>query len=193
MVARLVAHVNPEARETPLLLLAQLREIDPNVELVYAGGGTWWLGCVRPNEMRRLTGEFILAKEMQRDVPNPRNVMLGHLALEGFARIQAYTCDGDPSCDLVTDAEGYVCNIVEDFRERDAHWRHDQGKQVFAERMAASTNDAQRREHEALMREYLRTDGRAHYRREIRGRVQFGPGGMTGGSGRTPAGLILPH
>lgn len=192
MLTRLVHHDNPESRATPLLLLAALRDIDATTELVYVGDGTWWLGTVRPNAERRRSGELILQQEAQRALPNPRNVMLGHLALQGFARVQAYTCAGDPSCDHVTDAEGYMCTIVEDFRERDAHWRQDQGRSVFQHRLTASTTDPQQHHAAAQFRDYLRTDGRAHYRREVRGRVQFGPGGMTGGAGHHCSALVPP-
>jgi len=75
-----------------------------------------------------------------------------------------------------------------DFRARDFAWRKDQGQSVFERRLAVTNGDEARAEHDAQMREFIRTDGRSHYRREIRNRVQFGFGGMTGGSGR----IILP-
>jgi hypothetical protein len=42
--------------------------------------------------------------------------------------------------------------------------------------------EPQRIEREAQAKEYLANDGRDQYRRIVRGRVQFGHGGMTGGS-----------
>lgn len=179
---RLVQFSNAEGRETPPALLAQLREIDPTAELVYVGDQQWWLGAVRTNEERRKAGEHILAFERRRTQPNPRNIMLGQLLLQGFARIQMYRCAGDPSVDRVVDAEGYPCSIVEDFRARDAAWRRDQGREAFRARLQHSTGEKRREESRAAFRDYLLNDGRAKYRREVRDRVQFGPGGMTGGS-----------
>lgn len=192
-VDRLVRFSNAEARATPLLLLAQLREIDATAELVYVGHGTWWLGAVRTNDERRKSGEFILAFESKRTNPNPRNVMLGQLLLEGFARIQAYDCAGDPSVDKVVDADGYVCSIVEDFRARDRAWHEDQGRAVFKERLAESAGEPKKKAADLMLRDYLRNDGREKYRREIRDRVMFGAAGMTGGSisRRTLPGRII--
>lgn len=178
---RLVRHGAPDGKEPPPALLAELRAIDDTAELVYVGEGTWWLGAVRPTEIRRQAGTRILALEERRAKPNPRNVMLGKLLLQGFARIQAYHTTGDPA-GPVTDCEGHPCTIVNDFRERDALWRRDRGEQAFRERMARSDGTEKRTQGDARLRDFLLNDGREHYRREVRDRVVFGHGGMTGGS-----------
>lgn len=194
---RLVRFSNVEGRTTPPALLLQLREIDPTAELVYVGEKQWWLGAVRSNDERRKAGEHVLAFESRRTNPNPRNVMLGKLLLQGFARIQAYHCAGDPAL-TVTDADGDICSIVEDFRARDKAWRVDQGKASFKERMAHSSGELKKKAADAEFRDYLRNDGRSKYRREMRDRVMFGPAGMTGGRSErrkesmSPGGIILP-
>lgn len=176
-----------EGRQPPAALVAALQAIDPSVTLFYVGEGTWWLGSVQPNEYRLRDGEFILALEAQRSNPNPRNVFLGLVAQEGFARIEAYVgpqADGLMTVNPGADNE-YVCTILEDFRIRDHNWRIDRkaGEQVVKDRLDESLGEPERREAQAQFEQYTRTDGRAQYRREIKDRKTFGFGGMTGGTG----------
>lgn len=173
-----------EGRQTPPLLAASLKSIDSRAELIYAGGGHWWLGVVAPNQHREQQGRVILKFEDRRGAEaNPRNVLLGKLMVEGFARINGYETLGDPA-GTVKAYDGYTCSILEDFRERDFWWNFDGGKAKVAEKLDESANGPAKRESEAAMLEYTITDGRAHYNREMRNRVQFGFGGMTGGQGR---------
>jgi hypothetical protein len=169
----------------PPVLVASLRSIDERAELIHVGQGHWWLGVVAPNDNRTEQGKVILKFENERDHPNPRNVMLGRLLMKGFARINGYTTgEGFGAVDGNVKAyDGYVCSILEDFRERDYWWNKDGGKAKVAERIDASAGGPQRREAEALMADYTINDGRSHYRREIENRVQFGHGGMAGGAG----------
>jgi hypothetical protein len=181
-----------EGQQCPPELLARLREIDPTVELVHFGGGDWRLGAVDPSDVRTRDGELMLKtmqdqKDHRAIEPDPKNVILARLVIQGFAQIEKYTATMGIS-HTVTDSEGTPCTVLEDFRARDMAWRKDQGESVFQRRLIATTGEADRAEHDAEMREFIRTDGRSHYRREIRNRVQFGVGGMTGGSGR----IILP-
>lgn len=171
---RLVRFQNAETVETPLGLLAELRTIDPTIELVYVGDRWWWLGAVRENSERRKAGEFILSMEQKRDKPNPKNVMLGRLLVQGFARIQAYQVFGDVA-GPVFDAEGHETTILEDLRERDFHYRKDQGEAVFEERMDQSEKGPERRELEAKRRTWLTNDIRAEFRRVTRNRTTFLP------------------
>ena len=181
-----------EGRQPPATLVAALQAIDPSVTLFYVGDGVWWLGSVQPNEYRQRDGEMILAHEATRSIPNPRNVFLGKLAVEGFARIEAYV-GPDPSGLMVVNPGAdneYTCTILEDFRQRDHNWRVDRkaGEQVAKERMEESLGEPERREAEAKAIQYARTDARAHYRREMRDRKSFGFGGVTGGRG---SGIII--
>lgn len=195
---RLVTHLAPEAKETPILLLGMLRDIDPKVELVYAGEGRWWLGGVNDNSERRERAEVMMAQleiAERTDLASdgvklsPRTVMLAKLNLQGFALIETYH-GNDPS-GVVTVNPGvdeYQTTILDDFRWRDAEWRKDQGESHVAGRLYDTSGEAERIEREALGREYLANDGRDQYRRLVRGRFQFGHGGMAGGS----RALIIP-
>lgn len=219
-VARLIHVESMEGREPPLLLLAQLRDIDPTAELVYFGvwvdevnetpvpdadgrGITmrpereqrhapmqrWRLGTIRRTDERQRRGQAILAMEGRRAVTNPRNVLLGKLLLQGFAQIEEYLGNDPFGVMLVNPGvDEYYTTIVDDFRARDAAWRSERGEQVFEERLAASSDDARQAEGAATMKQYLATDARDHFRREMRGRVMSGAAGVTGGRGK----LILP-
>lgn len=177
---RLITVPGVGGREPPPDLLRQLREIDAAAELFHVGEGVWWLGCVLLTEQRVKDGANILYNEEKRDFPNPRNVLLGKLAQQGFARIQAYTEIGGGPDGPVHDEEKTATSIVEDFRARDWAWKNDP-ETAFKRRLAASDLNSERVEKEGQLLEWLRTDGRAMYRREIRHRVSFGPGGVTSG------------
>ena len=184
-----------EGKQPPATLVAALQAIDPSVTLFYVGDGTWWLGSVQPNEFRLRDGEMILASEAMRSIPNQRNVFLGQLAKEGFARIEAYVgpqADGLMTVNPGADNE-YVCTILEDFRQRDHNWRVERkrGEQIVKERMDESLGEPERREAQAQFEQYTRTDGRAQYRREMKDRKTFGFGGMTGGTGS--GSIISPY
>lgn len=198
MTRRLVVHFNPEARETPLLLLASLREIDAGAELVYVGDRQWWLGCVTPNEPRASSGLRIEAQLKALSVADQqrpsiiRNFMLAKLLQQGFARIEAYHDLGDVSGEVLCrygQPDEYRCTIVEDFRERDFHFKQDRGASVMQGKLDDMMGVGREDEARAEFNQYLQTDGRAQYRREMRGKVTFGHGGMSGGTG---SGLIIP-
>jgi hypothetical protein len=173
---RLVEH--ERLQDTPMGLLARLREIDPEVEFLHAMDDLWWLGAVKTDGpgrvIRRAKGERILAAEAKRTQPNPRNVLLGKLLVQGFVLIARYTCKGDPEVGPVYDPEGYECNVVQDFAERDAAWRRDQGEAAAQRRLGAA--DAHRAAQNATMLDMLHTDGRDAFDRSLRQRVTFGYG-----------------
>jgi hypothetical protein len=175
--------------ETPLVLLAMLREIDSTVELVHFGesqpiwapGRTlqdWRLGSVRMSDERQKTGRVILEAESRRMVKNMRNVLLGRLALQGFAQIAQYYCTGTPGQAPCYDEEGQpISSILEDFQARDDAWRRDQGASEFARKLALSCGDAEREEGNRILSDMLHTDGRAEFRRTQRGTKLFDMGG----------------
>lgn len=213
-----------EGREPPLLLLTDLRMIDPTIELVYFGEyvdlrnetpvqdsdgrmvmraedqsaprrqGRWRLGSVRPNQERAKRGEAILKFEETRDPHrrNMRNVLLGRLLLQGFSQIEEYI-GPDPLGEMLVSPgpDEYRTTILEDFRQRDAAWRRDQGDKIVEQRLIAGSAEERQRQNELLLKDYLANDGREHYRRVVRGRIMSGVGGVTGGS-RSASGLILP-
>lgn len=190
---RLVTHLNPEAKETPLLLLGELRDIDPTIELVYAGTGRWWLGAVSDNAERRERAERMMAQinALQKWQQAARTVMLCKLNMQGFALIETYHGNDPTGTVLVNPGpDEYHTTMLEDFRWRDAEWRRDQGSSHVKQRVLDTLGEEARREGDAKMKEYLANDGRDHYRRIMRGRVSMGFGGSTGGD-RSLSGLIL--
>lgn len=193
---RLVTIENAEARPTPVLLLGTLREIDPLVELVYPGECRWWLGAVRPNEERAARGRNILRQmermpeEVLREASVARYIMLGKLALQGFAIIETYV-GPDPSGTVTVNAgspDAYECSMLEDFRERDSAFRRDGGEANVLRKIRLACGEGDEAAFQAEVGQYLATDGRDHYRREVRHRTMFGAAGMTGG-GR----ILLSH
>ncbi len=189
VIRRLVHYEHPGAIDTPVLLLSELRDIDPTVELVHAGEDRWWLGAVSDNAERRLRAEMMMTQlellEVQQKAP--RTIMLCKLNLQGFALIETYRGPDIAGTVRVEDGEdSYYCSIVEDFRERDAAWRRDQGSENVKAALLRTMREPERREAEAKMKEYLYTDGRDHYRRTMRNRVTFG------GKGAREHSLVLP-
>jgi hypothetical protein len=181
---RLVNHDPPEGRQTPLLLLADLREIDPTAELLYAGESRWWLGAVNDNDERRRRAENILAFYDTIDPVkwNMRTLMLAKVNIQGFALIEAYF-GTDPAGTVVCNPgpDEYHTTILDDFRWRDAEFRMDGGTSAVQRRLLDTLREPERIEAEAKMKDYLANDGRDHYRRNMRGRVSMGWGGSTGG------------
>ena len=190
---RLVTYQNPESRETPFLLLGELRDIDPTIELVYAGDGRWWLGSVSDNAERRERAERMMAQieRLQKHQQAKRTVLLCKLNMQGFALIETYH-GSDPTGTVLVNPgkDQYYTTILEDFRWRDAEWRRDQGSAHVKQRLLDTLGEAERREADAKIKEYLANDGRDHYRRIMRGRVSMGFGGATGGD-RATSGLII--
>ncbi len=222
MTERLVHVESIQGQEPPLLLLADLRMIDPSIELVCFGeyvdlrneaptmaddgkemvmraenpapprkSWRWRLGSVRQTDERTKRGEAILKFEESRDAHrrNPRNILLGKLLLQGFSQIEEYI-GPDPSGVMLVNPgpDEYHTTILEDFRQRDAAWRRDQGKEVVEARLAAGSDEQRQKRAETTIKEYLANDGRAHYRRVMREAITMGPSGSTG-VGRD---LILP-
>lgn len=187
-----------EEKAAPPQLLGQLREIDPTIELVHFGGGDWRLGSVMLTDERVQQSELIMGQLLKQQVAdrNLKTVLLGMLTLQGFAQIEKYfTSTGDISGSVYVEGgldgkEGYFCTVLEDFRARDFAWRKDGGEANFAKRLSLTSNEDARAENEKQRQEWLRTDGRDHYNREIRNRKSFGfGGGETGGTGK----IILPY
>lgn len=161
-----------EGKLCPPQLLADLRAIDETVELIHFGGGDWRLGSVQPSPERCAQGQKMLDQQSRLDHPNPKNVLLSMLAVQGFAQIEQYTAtmgiDG-----TVTDSEGNPCTVLEDFRARDFEWRRDQGEAVFKERLDVTNGVGKKAASDAKLIDYVHNDGRDHYRREMRGRKVF--------------------
>jgi hypothetical protein len=201
---RLVHYEHPGAIDTPMLLLGELREIDPTVELVHAGQNRWWLGGVNDNAERRARAEMMMmqleiaertilaSNELAVDRKlSPRTVMLCKLNLQGFSLIETYFGNDPAGTVYVEDGEhSYECSMVEDFRERTAHWERDRGSRIVKEKLLRTMREPERREAEARRLEWLYTDGRDQYRRHMRNRVSAM--GADIGERAARSGLILP-
>lgn len=207
---RLVNHDNPEGRETPLLLLADLRAIEHCIELVYVGDGLWWIGRVSPDDRLRDAGWRMEAgiRAGIREEPSiaemastGRNLMLARLTAQGFRRfLQVRAPGGDCTGTVFVDwidptmkgaISQYPTTIHKEVEERYSALERDGGAAKFAERAALTDGTAAKAASDRQFQEYLKTEGLANYRREVRNRVTFGYGGMTGGTG---SGLIhLPR
>lgn len=209
MTRRLVQFDNPEARETPLLLLADLRAFDDLIELVYVGDQLWWVGRVTPSDELR-DGGYRIEREMNalvndepRMMDRPsirRNFMLARLLQQGFSRILQVRAPGDVSgavlVEWITDGgrvAEYETTLVAEIRERYFHFNKDGGTEFIAERLMLTDPKHRKAMSDAAYYNFLKNEGLALYRREFRNRVQFGPGGTTGVRGdEISSGLILP-
>lgn len=206
---RLVEHTNPEGVATPLLLLADLRGIDPLIELVYVGDQLWWIGRVSPNDVQRDKGLVVLQQLDLAERENPeyartlsfgRNRMLGQLVLQGFSRILQVRAPGDVSGTVFVEwvdpasngqVSEYETTIFREIRERYWHFNADGGKAIVEQRMALTDPETLRRFQKEQIDNYLKNEGLSLYRREFRNRVQVGYGGTTGVRGDEIASGLL--
>lgn len=108
----------PQAVTAPSWLLADLRAIDPSLDLIYMGQGKWLVGSVRPNSIRRQMATRMLDTAMSQLSVGARltsrgigRIRLALLAVQGFSPIAEYS--GVPSG-----------RIVEDVRRKDWMYRH---------------------------------------------------------------------
>lgn len=134
----------PGRREARRELLADLREIDPNVDLHYLGEGYWALGVVRPNQHRYRAAGQVLRDGHDRSTWMRR---LWELGLYGFAQIGLYRIWGEP--------DG---RIVHDFREKDWRYRHER-EAAFNRQLdwADGTTEQESRINDALAETEART------------------------------------
>lgn len=120
--------------KAPPEILAALRQIDPNADLVHLGGTRWWLGVRAPNPAaqkrleslgRRRESSPIIRDPAERayvDETLGREWMMLRVMADGFRPVQLYDVDGSPGHD-----------IVEDFRIRDWNLRHKTEEQAKRE------------------------------------------------------------
>ncbi len=154
-------------REPPDSLIRQLREIDPSLELVYAGDGWWWLGSVRePTQFQIRGANLLLEQEANRATANPRNLLRATLALQGFRYIAEYRSEGDPGVEATFDRAGRRVAILEDVQERHHNWAEDpeQGEAVFQDRLAVSGGEDRRQAGRARLLDAVETIGLDAYR-----------------------------
>lgn len=202
MTHRLVHFQNAESQETPLILLGELRSIDPATELVYFGGGDWRLGVVRRINLdefqakaSRIRAEIekLSVRQQRRNV---KTVWMADLTAQGFVQIVQYW-GNDPTGEVTVDrgvpTSEYQTSIVEDWRWRTAEYLRDGGEANFAARLRHSDGTVRREEKDRLTQEWLHTDGRDKYNRVVRDRKMFGSAGMTGGVEGSLKDLLAAH
>ena len=93
----------PAVREPPSELLRELREIDPTVDLHYAGDGRWILGAVRPNSERRQIAGKILEQRRRIGVRSYVRRLVPELGVHGFGLIGVWQIQGEPDGRIVNE------------------------------------------------------------------------------------------
>lgn len=172
MKSLLPHHSAPLGRTPPDDLVARLREINPEAELLYIGKGKWLLGLVRPDGFRRrmalariakltkiLERAYLLPEEVKRAAA--LRLWKARLHAEGFKDIALYQT-GDP--------DG---SIVEDLREREWTFRH-RWKETVRERNREIDGTAAEEATEARIRDYIRSEGPSIHRTAFRHRRMIG-------------------
>jgi len=142
----LLPQYNPPGGRTPdPSLLRDLRDIDPQAELLYLGRGFWILGVVNPNRIavrsaeRRLkrlyqtlnTATARFRKDPALQVEWASRILQARLASWGFRPIATYQVAGWPGS-----------AITNDFRIRDWKHKHFTAREAAAEFMEATSHDA---------------------------------------------------
>lgn len=133
-------HVDlPGERSCDWRLLADLRALDPELDLHYVGKGAWALGAVRWTIDRyNLAGRRLRLTETN----SPSSVRLCELAMQGFARIALYRIQGEPTSEIVLD-----------FKEREWRYRHGRDRE-FEEKLKHSSGHYRReRMHKSMLDE----------------------------------------
>lgn len=119
-------------RKAPPEILSALHEIDPNADLIHLGGTRWWLGVRAPNPTAKRYLEQAVAKTSslaeiadaaERAIVSEqlgREVVMYQIMADGFRPIDLYEVE-----ELADHWK-----IVEDFRIRDFHLRHQSEAEV---------------------------------------------------------------
>jgi hypothetical protein len=163
-------------RVPPGELVAELREIDPKAELIYAGRGKWILGTVDPNRIRerkacKMIGTILAVRSLLDvgvvDVPSRVIALVAYrlwyyeLVRQGFRIIQAYNFQGEPTS-----------HIAWDFRKRDWFYRHYFARELKRFEEAADA-DAKADAQLDKLREYLESEYESIHRFAFRGKRSF--------------------
>lgn len=132
-------HVDiPGERSCDWRLLADLRALDPELDLHYVGEGAWALGAVRWTVHRYRQA----ARRLEAGALTPASYRLAALALRGFAKIGLYRIQGEPTSEIVLD-----------FKEREWRYRHGRDRE-FEEKLKHSSGHYRReRMHKSMLDE----------------------------------------
>lgn len=151
-------------RDTPLDLLAALRQVASNVELVHIKDNRWWLGLVRPNPSQQLAASPM--GETPWSTTRDRKVLLQR---QGFRFLGEYT-DEQLLPTYLREEMHFMLNRTEKEVERDfeaAVDRADYGKQ-HEEKVIRTMMDK------------IESDKRSIWAKAARQRVMVGVNGFRG-------------
>lgn len=160
----------------PAEILAALRSIDPEADLIHLGGYEWLLGVKRPNPAARekierqlkalstatIGGGLDPADKARVQTELGKEFQLLQYCAEGFRPIQMYVVNDPTAPDSVTFGE-----VVQDFRLRDHNWRT-RREAAFAELRDAISADEQGRWRTNLVREFFEQEGASLHRYVMR-------------------------
>lgn len=158
----------------PESVLAALREIDADADLVHLGGHEWLLGVKQPNPSARekveeqlkqvarashtIGGGLDPADKAQLQSDLGKEFQLLQYCAQGFRPIQLYVVDGDPWT---------FGKVVESFRLRDFNWRT-RREAAVQELKDAISFDVQDQKRTALVREYFDQEGGSLWHKVMR-------------------------
>lgn len=173
----LLPQYNPPGGRAPdPALLRDLRDIDPQAELLYLGRGFWILGVVKHNRIavrsaeRRLkrlyqtlhTAAARFRKDPALQVEWASRILQARLASWGFRPIATYQVQGWPSSE-----------ILNDFRIRDWKHQHFTQREAEAEFMEATSHDRALEKKQKQIIEAHELTYRDIHRFAMRGQVSF--------------------
>lgn len=127
-------------RDTPLDLLADLRQVVENVELVHVNGDRWWLGIVRPSKAQKFGLSPLAAHTAGEHLRRT-------LQQQGFRWLGEYT-DEQLSSSYLTNELNYMFGRSDEEVERDV---------AAAEAISDGTAAAEAKD--ALLRDKIESDG----------------------------------
>lgn len=143
------------AREAPPEVVAELRSIDPRVDVVYIGKGKWWTGMVYSNIQLIHMGRDSLLRIQAEGGASWPTLRLAQLKSQGFRMVKLLDVDAagnwvelarwprDPHWGRVVNAFRRQDWIFRHFPNSDAAWlrlmlRHELGQETAAETAAVS-------------------------------------------------------
>lgn len=129
-------------RTAPDWVVRELREIDPELEIVYFGRGRWLVGSVSPNSYRQAIGDRMVqaTRMVSLGVDDQRKqdrLKVAYLARQGMRFIKMYETE---------DGAGMPWRrLIEDVRQRDRNYRVSLGDHLEeAEKEMDGTRDKER-------------------------------------------------
>lgn len=149
--------------DAPPEILAGLRAIDPDADLIHLGGDEWLLGVQKENhpakarieeQLKTISHESVAVRDpadrARVFMEMAREVQLLQFYANGFRPIHLYECPAGPQADL-----------VENFRLRDFNWRI-RPAAAFRELADEVSFDVQdRKKRTNVVRDFMRLEGKS--------------------------------